>query len=126
MIVNRSDAQFRFPMPKKVENRPLRVGIVGKGGQGERIYSTKGHAITLSAFGGGVGARTGLYLVGEVIRRLHPEECRKLMGFPEGFTLHPRRNVCFKQFGNSVVVPVVKQIFKSIESVWFGDELVAA
>ena len=34
------------------ENRPLRIGTVGKGGQGERVYSPKGHAITLSAYGG--------------------------------------------------------------------------
>ena len=40
--------------------KPIRIGQVNKGGQGERIYSPFGHSITLSAFGGGVGARTGL------------------------------------------------------------------
>jgi site-specific DNA-cytosine methylase len=37
------------------------------------------------------------------------------MGFPDGFKLHTRPNVCYKQFGNSVAVPVVRAVFKSIE-----------
>ena len=101
--------------PSSVKTAPLRIGTVGKGGQGERIYSPKGHAITLSAFGGGIGAKTGMYLVDGRVRRLHPEECRRLMGFSEGFRLHPRRNVCYKQFGNSVAVPVVSKIVSSID-----------
>lgn len=32
-------------------NKPLRVGTVNKGGQGDRIYLSNGHAITLSATG---------------------------------------------------------------------------
>ena len=86
-----------------------------EGGQGERVYSPKGHAITLSAYGGGIGAKTGMYFVDGRVRRLHPVECRRLMGFPEDFVLHPRRNVCYRQFGNSVVVPLVRKIFQSIE-----------
>jgi DNA (cytosine-5)-methyltransferase 1 len=56
-----------------------------------------------------------MYLIDGQIRRLHPGECRRLMGFPEGFQLHERSNVSYKQFGNSVSVPVVREIFKSIE-----------
>lgn len=33
-------------------NKTIRIGTVGKGGQGERIYSPKGIAITLSSNGG--------------------------------------------------------------------------
>jgi DNA (cytosine-5)-methyltransferase 1 len=61
-----------------------------------------------------------MYLVDGRVRRLHPEECRRLMGFPEGFRLHPRRNVCYKQFGNSVAVPVVSKIVASIDRVLDG------
>ena len=39
----------------------IRVGQIGKGGQGDRIYSTEGKSINLSANGGGRGAKTGLY-----------------------------------------------------------------
>lgn len=114
--VERSDLTLKSKLPKEGGNRPLRIGTVGKGGQGERVYSVKGHAITLSAFGGGIGAKTGMYLINDKIRRLHPIECRRLMGFPESFQLHPRPNVCYKQFGNSVVVPVVSHIFKAVQA----------
>jgi DNA (cytosine-5)-methyltransferase 1 len=114
LVIEREDLRLKSEWPNKRENRPIRIGTVGKGGQGERVYSPKGHAITLSAFGGGIGAKTGMYLIDGYIRRLHPEECRRLMGFPEDFKLHDRRNVCYKQFGNSVAVPVVYEVFKSI------------
>ena len=113
--VERNDFRFHDCLPESRQNKPLRIGTVGKGGQGERVYSTKGHAITLSAFGGGVGAKTGMYLVGNQVRRLHPEECRRIMGFPESFILHPKRNVSYKQFGNSIPVPVVFAVWTEIE-----------
>jgi DNA (cytosine-5)-methyltransferase 1 len=115
LVVKRNDLRLRDCMPESRQNKPLRIGTVGKGGQGERVYSTKGHAITLSAFGGGVGAKTGMYLVGNRVRRLHPEECRRIMGFPDDFILHSKRNVSYKQFGNSVPVPVVFAVWTEIE-----------
>ncbi len=115
LFIERKDVRMSLELPKSPENKPLRIGTLGKGGQGERIYSALGHAVTLSAFGGGVGAKTGIYLVPGGIRRLHPEECRRIMGFREGFRLHPSQNVSFRQFGNSVVVPVIRKIFESVE-----------
>lgn len=44
---------------------PLRIGQIGKGGQGDRIYSVQGKSVCLSANGGGRGACTGLYLMQE-------------------------------------------------------------
>lgn len=41
----------------------VRVGKIGKGGQGDRIYSPEGKSVSLSALGGGRGAKTGLYMV---------------------------------------------------------------
>ena len=46
-----------------VVDKPIRIGQINNGGQGERIYSTNGTAVTLEANGGGRGAKTGLYLV---------------------------------------------------------------
>ena len=40
-----------------------RIGQIGKGGQGDRIYSPDGKSVGLSALGGGRGAKTGLYAV---------------------------------------------------------------
>lgn len=42
----------------------IRLYDIGKGGQAERVYSTEGKSTSLTAFGGGQGAKTGLYLIG--------------------------------------------------------------
>lgn len=98
-------------------NKPIQIGRVNKGGQGERIYHILGHAITLSAYGGGAGAKTGLYKVGDKIRKLSPRECARLQGFPESFILNESVNQCYKQFGNSVSVNVLKAILAEIHKV---------
>lgn len=95
-------------------NSTIRVGTVGKGGQGERIYSPKGIAITLSAYGGGIFSKTGGYLIDGKTRRLHPRECARLMGFPDTYKLHPNKNQAYKQLGNSVVVDVLQLITEQI------------
>jgi DNA (cytosine-5)-methyltransferase 1 len=95
---------------------PVRIGTIGKGSQGDRIYSPNGHAITLSANGGGNAAKTGAYLVGKVIRKLSPNECRKVQGFPDTFKIPANisDSQLWKQFGNSVSVPVLEAITGSI------------
>lgn len=98
----------------KVYSKPVRVGTVNKGGQGDRIYATFGQAITLSAEGGGTGAKTGLYYINNKVRKLHPRECARLMGFPEYYQIDESVNQAQKQFGNSVVVNVLQYIIKSI------------
>lgn len=45
------------------EIMPIRVGYIGNNGQANRVYSTKGKSICLSANGGGGGSKTGLYAV---------------------------------------------------------------
>ena len=95
-------------------NRPIQIGIVNKGGQGERIYDPIGHAITLSAYGGGAGAKTGLYLVDGVVRKLSPRECARLQGFPDDFVIHPNQQQAYKQFGNSVTINVLQYIVGEI------------
>ena len=102
------------------ESKPIRIGVIGKGGQGERIYSIKGHAITFSAYGGGAASKTGAYLINKKVRKLTPTECARAMGF-EGMdvnTLDVPLIQRYKQFGNSVVVNVIKEIFKNIDSFW--------
>jgi DNA (cytosine-5)-methyltransferase 1 len=126
LFIEREDLKLNEYRGLQRESRPIRIGTVGKGGQGERVYSSMGHAITLSAFGGGIGAKTGMYLIGGKIRRLHPRECARLMGFPEKFILHESRNVCYKQFGNSVAIPVVQKIFAEVQKYLSGTQLQAA
>lgn len=47
-------------------------------------------------------------------RRLTPRECARLMGFPDSFKIPVSDTQAYKQFGNSVVVPVVRKIASAI------------
>jgi DNA (cytosine-5)-methyltransferase 1 len=47
-------------------------------------------------------------------RRLTPRECARLMGFPDEFTIPVSDTQAYKQFGNSVVVPVIEAIAKAM------------
>lgn len=110
LYIKRDDMQMNGEPDDKYSNKSIRLGIVNKGGQGERIYSTKGIAITLSAYGGGVFAKTGGYLVNGRTRRLHPRECARIMGYPDSYIMAKNANQAYKQFGNSVVVDVLQYI----------------
>ena len=110
LYVERSDTFYNGEKDDKYSKTSIRLGIVNKGGQGERIYSTKGIAITLSAYGGGVFAKTGGYLVNGRPRKLHPRECARIMGYPDSFKMSKNKNQAYKQFGNSVVVDVLQYI----------------
>ena len=121
-IIDRPDIVFTKTFEPQVNlfgevdlpNRPIQIGYVNKGGQGERIYSPYGHAITLSAYGGGAGAKTGLYYVNGVVRKLSPRECARVQGFPDSFKINPSLTQSYKQFGNSVAVNVLKALIKEI------------
>jgi hypothetical protein len=54
----------RLPILSQRERRPVRVGIVNKGGQGDRIYATHGKGVTLSAYSGGTAGPANM-LVGD-------------------------------------------------------------
>jgi len=43
-------------------------------------------------------------------RRLTPRECARIMGFPDDFVIPVSDTRAYKQFGNSVVVPVVEAV----------------
>lgn len=121
-IINRNDIKLykKFEPNTNIfgqidlPNKPIQIGIVNKGGQGERIYSPLGHSCTLSAYGGGVGSKTGIYLINGILRKLSTRECARLQGFPDTFIINKNEGQAYKQFGNSVAVPVVKEIVKRI------------
>lgn len=110
----RDDIYLRDTEIKERKLAPIRIGTINKGGQGERIYSPKGHAITLSAHGGGAGAKTGAYLVNGHVRKLSPKECALVQGFPEKFIIDVSNSQAWKQFGNSVSIPVLTSILNKI------------
>ena len=43
-------------------------------------------------------------------RRLTPRECARLMGFPDTFRIPVSDTQAYRQFGNSVVVPVIREV----------------
>jgi len=43
-------------------------------------------------------------------RRMTPRECARLMGYPDDFIIPVSDTQAYKQFGNSVVVPVIEEI----------------
>lgn len=47
-------------------------------------------------------------------RKLTPRECARLQGFPEKFIIPVSDTQAYKQFGNSVAVPVVRAVAKRI------------
>lgn len=113
--INRPDINL-YSKDKKVidKRRPLQIGKINNGGQGERIYSIDASGITLSAYGGGAASKTGAYFVNGKVRKLTPRECARMQGFPENFILSERRNIAYKQFGDSVSIPVLRAIFSKI------------
>lgn len=114
LYVSRPDTYFNNIEDNQYSNKSIRLGTVNKGGQGERIYSTKGIAITLSAYGGGVFAKTGGYLINGKTRKLHPRECARIMGYPDTYKICSSMNQAYKQFGNSVVIDVLQFIAEEI------------
>lgn len=53
--------------------------------------------------------KLGVFYHGRV-RKITPRECARLQGFPDTFLLHPEDNFAYRQLGNTVTVPVVKEL----------------
>ena len=47
-------------------------------------------------------------------RMLTPRECARLQGFPEEFVIPSAKTTAYRQFGNSVAIPVIRKIAKEI------------
>jgi len=59
-------------------------------------------------------------------RRLTPRECARLMGFPERFKIVVSDTQAYKQFGNSVVVPVAEAVAKQVVKALIRPPIVTA
>ena len=101
---------------------PIRIGEYGKGGQGQRIYSVHGKSVTLSANGGGQGAKTGLYKIdlsdGDyIIRKLTPVEAERLQTLPDNYTAGISNTQRYKCIGNGWTVDVIAHILGGLKNV---------
>lgn len=103
-----------------VFNKPVRTGVIGKGRQGERIYSVFGKSPTLLC--NPAGGNKPLYH-GDIdgYRKLTPLECERLQSLPDNYTLvtdpHGKQLVSdtqrYKALGNGFTVDVIAHIFKA-------------
>lgn len=95
--------------------------------QWRRVYvreNKSGVCPTLTANMGTGGHNVPIVLASHGIRKLTPEECFRLQGFPEGFVLPDlAQSHLYKQAGNSVVVPVVRRIAESIKKAMNYDNV---
>jgi DNA (cytosine-5)-methyltransferase 3A len=116
-------------------SKPIKVGIVNGGesvalsdSQGNRVYSDDGKSVTLSAHGGGAGAKTGLYQIKTLttvskdnvvvnqdynVRKLTPIECERLQSLPDDYTEGVAKTHRYKCLGNAFNAEVIAHILKS-------------
>jgi len=99
---------------QQVITKPVRIAKIGKGGQGDRVYSIEAKSTALSALGGGRGAKTGLYAVKDFVRKLTPVECERLQGLPDNYTEGVSNTQRYKMLGNAFNVDVVAHILSFI------------
>ena len=95
-------------------DKTLRIGTMGCGGQGYRIYSIYGKTSTLMANGGGVGAKTGLYLIDGKVRKLTPLEAERAQNLPDNYTAGVSNTARLKAIGNGWTVDVIAHILSSL------------
>ena len=106
---------------------PIRVGTLGAGGQGNRIYSVLGKTISLMANGGGRGAKTGLYKINlpdgdYTVRKLTPIEAERCQTLPDNYTalgiddkgktVNISNTQRYKAIGNGWTVDVIAHILQ--------------
>lgn len=88
-------------------------------GFGFGLVGPKDTARTLSARYHKDGSEILIKQDGGIPRRLTPRECARLMGFDSGkdakFVIPVSDTQAYRQFGNSVVVPVIKEIAKAMQ-----------
>jgi len=73
LMIGKNDSASRMP---------VKIGIVGKGYQNDRIFSVFGKSATITASGGNLGGHTGLYFIGKL--NIRGQDCIKRIYSPEG------------------------------------------
>ncbi len=103
------------PLFDKIKNDIKKEGVVY---QWRRKYvreNKSGVCPTLTANMGTGGHNVPIIKDKKGIRKLTPRECARLQGFPDDYQLpNIADSLLYKQFGNSVSVPVVEAVAKNI------------
>ena len=92
--------------------------IPKKGFGYKSVTSSDSYTNTLSARYYKDGAEILVKRRGELLkippRKITPDEARQLQGFPKGFIVNKSDVQAYKQFGNAVSVPVIKELVKRL------------
>lgn len=83
-------------------------------GFGFGLVTGKDTTRTLSARYHKDGSEILIAQKGKNPRRLTPRECARLMGYPEDYKIVVSDTQAYRQFGNSVVVPVVENLARAV------------
>lgn len=92
-------------------------------GFGYGLVNLDSYSRTLSARYYKDGSEVLIPQKGKNPRKLTPRECARLQGFPETFKIVVSNTAAYKQFGNSVAVPVVRLIAEKMVQAIERDEL---
>lgn len=93
----------------------IRVWQFNSGGQWDRVYSPEWKSVSLSANGWGRGAKTGLYEVPPLIRKLTPIEAERLQTLPDNYSEGVSNTQRYKAIWNGWTVDVIAHIFSYIK-----------
>ncbi|WP_420603550.1 DNA cytosine methyltransferase [Flagellimonas sp.] len=105
-------AGYRNKTIRKAGVRPNTEHLSRVHKQPNRIYSTEGvHPALPSQESSG---RFWIYHKNRV-RKLTIQECYRIMGFPKHFKLINNRSELYKQVGNSVAIPMIKEVATQIK-----------
>jgi DNA (cytosine-5)-methyltransferase 1 len=83
-------------------------------GFGFGLVDLNGISRTISARYYKDGAEILVPQKGKNPRRLTPRECARLQGFPDNFIIPVSDTQAYKQFGNSVTVPLIQMVAKNV------------
>lgn len=106
-----SDRLWEGHQRRKIENR-----LKGKGFGFSIFNADSPYTSTISARYYKDGSEILIEQPGKNPRKLTPRECARLQGFPDTFVIPVSDAQAYKQFGNSVAVPVVRAIAKQLRN----------
>ncbi|NQU83561.1 MAG: transcriptional repressor LexA [Parcubacteria group bacterium] len=120
LLENNVDKKYYYngkPLYKKLKDEVVNPNTVY---QWRRKYvreNKKGVCPTLTANMGMGGHNVPIIVDKKGIRKLTPLECARVQGFPMNYKLpeNTSDSALYKQFGNSVTVPVVKAVAKQVK-----------
>lgn len=107
-----SEALWEGHKRRKEENK-----AAGKGFGYTLFNADSPYANTISARYYKDGSEILIEQAGDLPRRLTPREAARLQGFPDNYIIPVSDTQAYKQFGNSVAIPVVNAVAKQLISV---------